>query len=132
MMYNRWLEALRGPDHYIKRMNSIIKERWLEALRSNQYTKGKKALRSSDSFCCLGVLCDTLKDDVLPGYWRSAAAGLVRFHIKGSTESSLVIDLNNQVRAVTGLSDLHELRLMQLNDNSTTFEPVIAYIEKNL
>ncbi|QGT54356.1 hypothetical protein b3_0112 [Synechococcus phage B3] len=40
-------------------MNSRIKEKWIAALRSGEYTQGKKQLHSKEgAFCCLGVLCD--------------------------------------------------------------------------
>jgi len=40
----------------------LIKE-WIEALRSGEYTQGKKALRNiKNEFCCLGVLCDITKE----------------------------------------------------------------------
>lgn len=39
-------------------MNEEVKTKWLAALRSGNYTQGMKRLRTNDSFCCLGVLCD--------------------------------------------------------------------------
>lgn len=45
-------------------MNTQIKKRWLEALRSGDYKKGRGSLHSVGEFCCLGVLCDLLKDEV--------------------------------------------------------------------
>ena len=43
--------------------------KWLEALRSGQYQQGKGAMQTvtrdgTSRFCCLGVLCDVLKDDL--------------------------------------------------------------------
>jgi hypothetical protein len=37
-------------------MPEDILARWLEALRSGRYQQGRKALRSEDGYCCLGVL----------------------------------------------------------------------------
>jgi hypothetical protein len=31
---------------------------WLAALRSGEYSQGRKHLKEGGSFCCLGVLCD--------------------------------------------------------------------------
>lgn len=45
-------------------MNTINKERarvWVAALRSGDYKQASMALRVSDKFCCLGVLCDISK-----------------------------------------------------------------------
>ena len=39
-------------------MNKTIKRRWVSALRSGKYRQGTEALRSGNTFCCLGVLCD--------------------------------------------------------------------------
>jgi len=40
----------------------LIKE-WVKALRSGEYTQGKRALRDTENkFCCLGVLCDITKE----------------------------------------------------------------------
>ncbi len=38
--------------------------RVLAALRSGEYKQGRGALRSSGRFCCLGVICDTLKEEL--------------------------------------------------------------------
>ena len=39
-------------------MNPDIKQAWLDALRSGEYEQAYGKLRSGNSFCCLGVLCD--------------------------------------------------------------------------
>ena len=39
-------------------MNIRIKEQWIAALRGGEYVQGKNRLRSRDTYCCLGVLCD--------------------------------------------------------------------------
>lgn len=43
-------------------MNQEIKKQWVEALRSGNYKQDKGHLRTKFGFCCLGVLCDILKD----------------------------------------------------------------------
>lgn len=35
-----------------------LRKKWVEALRSNKYRQGMGYLRTQDSYCCLGVLCD--------------------------------------------------------------------------
>ena len=37
---------------------------WIEALESGNYPKTKHALRKTDGFCCLGVLCDTARSRI--------------------------------------------------------------------
>ena len=39
-------------------MNQQIKEKWLNALRSGEYSQSRGCLRTTEGFCCLGVLCD--------------------------------------------------------------------------
>lgn len=46
-------------------MKQEYKDRWIEALESGKYRQGKHALQTRDGgFCCLGVLCDIVKDEV--------------------------------------------------------------------
>ena len=45
-------------------MNKEIKARWVEALRSGNYKQGRYNLRRGNFYCCLGVLCDVVKDEV--------------------------------------------------------------------
>lgn len=53
-----------------------IKTRWLAALRSGQYQQSRSRLRNTkavsplvpEGYCCLGVLCDVVKDEV-GGRW---------------------------------------------------------------
>lgn len=50
-------------------MNADIKTRWVAALRSGGYKQGRVCLRTKDDkYCCLGVLCDILKDQVALGW----------------------------------------------------------------
>lgn len=44
-------------------MNAEIKQKWVEALRSGKYQQGRNRLKSGESYCCLGVLCDVLTKD---------------------------------------------------------------------
>jgi hypothetical protein len=39
-------------------MNSQIKQQWVAALRSGKYSQDTGVLRSTQGYCCLGVLCD--------------------------------------------------------------------------
>lgn len=48
----------------LPKIDPAIKERWLTALRSGDYTQTVGQLRNSEGFCCLGVLCDVVKDDL--------------------------------------------------------------------
>lgn len=50
-------------------MRADIKRRWVDALRSGEYKQGKYRLAQSNGddkvgYCCLGVLCDLVKNEV--------------------------------------------------------------------
>jgi len=57
-------------------MNADIKAKWVAALRSGEYKQGKNRLRTKDSFCCLGVLCDLFLKDGRGGKWDDTLAGI--------------------------------------------------------
>lgn len=72
-------------------MDPEIKKRWVSALRSGEYDQNKHSLRSEEGgYCCLGVLCDIVKDDV-GGQWNGRSSSLVtsmEFYEKASGQSS--------------------------------------------
>jgi hypothetical protein len=39
-------------------MKPDVKAKWVAALKSGEYVQGRSRLRTGDTFCCLGVLCD--------------------------------------------------------------------------
>ena len=39
-------------------MNTRITKQWIAALKSGDYKQGYQRLRTRDTFCCLGVLCN--------------------------------------------------------------------------
>lgn len=44
-------------------MPKNIKDKWVAALRSGDYKQGREWLVVDDKYCCLGVLCDVVKDN---------------------------------------------------------------------
>lgn len=46
-------------------------QQWVNALRSGNYQQGQGALRSEDTYCCLGVACDVSG----LGKWRRNPGG---------------------------------------------------------
>ena len=44
-------------------MKYEVMKKWVAALRSGRYKQGRGALQSSDSFCCLGVLCHLASEE---------------------------------------------------------------------
>lgn len=109
-------------------MNPEVKKKWVKALRSGKYKQCISNLHRSDSFCCLGVLCDISglddwskgnyneycylnKHDVLPKK-VSQWAGLGR---------SRTVSINNGNDSLAGL-----------NDRGKTFKEIADIIEEQL
>ncbi len=44
--------------------------KWVKALRSGEYTQGRKKLRRGDTFCCLGVACDLYSKEHPKAKWE--------------------------------------------------------------
>lgn len=47
----------------VRRSWSEVKQLWVDALRSGKYVQGRDFLNKDNKFCCLGVLCDIVKED---------------------------------------------------------------------
>ena len=89
------------------------KARWIEALRSGQYKQGTQGLRTTDNrFCCLGVLCDVVKDDV--GLkWEVAPHNDRRFQIGGYTG---VVQTDQQGQLVSMNDSLPQKSFLEIAD----------------
>lgn len=116
-------------------MDKNVKLKWLEALKSGEYQKGTGYLRDKeDKFCCLGVLCNLLKDE--SDYdWNTAD---VADKVYCFTPNNGMADSFNwwgvplQIRQKIYFTKEHETELVSLNDNHPTWDEVIEYIEKEL
>lgn len=100
-----------------------IADRWVAALRSGEYRQGKGALRIGDEFCCLGVLCDIVKDDVgveWDGGWFDGAAGLL---------TGLVLS-HTGMRSAMGDRGGKRLPLTERNDRGASFSTIAKIIEQ--
>lgn len=111
-------------------MDKQIKKLWLSALESGVYPKTKGCLnRTIDDgrpvgFCCLGVLLD-----LAAPIWKKDPNTTGRLmHPIGGTFGTV----DYQTQEECGLSDKNITRLINLNDRSKTFRPVINYIKRYL
>lgn len=88
-------------------MSPEVKAKWVDALRSGEYEQGQNRLRTKDSFCCLGVLCDLFLKEGRGGKWDDskgdACFGGQRFEISEDAGSSY--GLPDAVKAWAGLPD---------------------------
>jgi len=127
-------------------MNPEIKKRWLAALRSGEYKQGRAKLRTRDTYCCMGVLCDVLKDDV-NGKWtddeefKTKYASRALFPPKqihdlaGFDVSSNAVFQAEQVRSITGkgISTKGSVGFASLNDTfELSFDEIADIIEAYL
>lgn len=44
-------------------------EKWLQALEGDEFSQGKKRLRTEEGYCCLGVACEIYKRETGEGEW---------------------------------------------------------------
>ena len=105
-------------------MDKIIKRKWVKALRSRKYKQGFHQLKSlepgiqslRETYCCLGVLCEVMKEKYLPNDARPG----------------------NMVLRKAGLSEGDCFCLTNFNDggggmtNNWKFYQIANWIEKNL
>lgn len=115
-------------------MNEGIKDKWVEALLSGKYEQGQHELRTrDDKYCCLGVLCDIMKDEV-GGEWVKDEDGDWMFSIPS------VDDDNRAVLPATVASRVGfwtdngsykdgEESLSADNDRGATFEQIAETIK---
>ena len=113
-------------------MDSVIKQEWLAALRSGKYeqTTGSlciESMRYARRFCCLGVLCDILQDEV-GMCWEYGCEDDCPFLVFGNME----LTPPPLVRELSGLSPAETATIAKINDNSDSYEPAIDYIEEYL
>lgn len=129
-----------------------VKERWLEALRGGAYKQTQGVLRDEYGFCCLGVLCDILKDDGV-GEWKTQIKmnGETIYKFDTGVNASTV-DLTGKVMEASGLNsfcgtlpdkkvfvfrdekngfETEYQSLVELNDHSFSFKEIADIIEKS-
>ncbi len=108
----------------IPKMDPVFKAEWVAALRSGRYKQGQKALRVHDSFCCMGVLCDIVKDHPeVSGKWLSDG-----FKVPDSVNNGSWPD--RKVKELTGLVWGID-HLATMNDNGKSFAEIADYIEEH-
>lgn len=124
-------------------MKQNILKKWVENLRSGKFEQGKAALRSNDNkYCCLGVLCETIKEEMGIS-WQSNANGFGYYFddrydilpysvvnycgIPGSTGDLKIEYITDEINDSGG----HEAytSLTELNDHGLSFLDIANIIE---
>lgn len=123
-------------------MNKEIKARWIEALRSGNYEQGKYYLRRGDSYCCLGVLCDIVKDEVNYNWMpvQDSMGTLYKFDEADEILPKVVADyadlqLSPKIEIPSSLANFVQTNTMEiavLNDSEDySFDELADLIEKH-
>jgi len=117
-------------------MNPELKKKWVDALRSGEYKQGKSYLRSSDSYCCLGVLADVIIKETDQYYWRrdSTISKLVEVYSLINKMDEAVVGSGKFYSAFYDeyLYSLEQDNLIKLNDGENlSFNEIADYIENN-
>lgn len=116
-------------------MNKEIKTRWIDALRSGKYKQTQRLLKSivglEEHYCCLGVLCDVLKDDV-KGQWRGTIFETPLLKRGSQRVLPCEICMLAEVSHVGNYTkDGKKNFLTDDNDTGKTFEEIANIIEEN-
>jgi hypothetical protein len=112
-------------------MNKKLKKKWIKALNSGDFEQGRLYLHHAETnkFCCLGVLCDLVVDEI---------STVLTYH---SDDNSYrwggFVDMTNRLNSVvlgyTGLTDREQHKLINLNDHRRkSFKKIAKYIKKNI
>ena len=106
-------------------MDERIKDQWVKALRSGEYIQTRGELRAclTNNFCCLGVLCDIMKEE-FGGEWEDGGCFIFQGDLAGG-------DIPTDLRETIGLSYEDQEFLTVMNDDErSSFKEIADHIEK--
>lgn len=106
-------------------MDPDIKAKWLAALRSGNYRQGMGWLRTSNGFCCLGVLCDVVE----PSRWGGSHK--VNDMLVWSHDGEDCMKYQWEIDGGLLGEDTQE-ELATMNDDGKPFAEIADYIENEL
>jgi hypothetical protein len=114
-------------------MKKEIKERWIEALESGRYEQGAGYLHEGESFCCLGVLCDIVKEEIgLKIRVETQENGVELYYYDGEEAG-----LPESVIEYTGVDAIGKIpratfgSLATMNDSGSSFTEIARVIRQN-
>lgn len=124
-------------------MKPEYKQRWIDALISGDYAQGKKCLKEENTYCCLGVLCDLVKDEV-EASWESDdkfRCGLLHYdsilpskvmELVGLEDNNPVIEKLEYVPDDYKNNGVKKITLAELNDGGKDFKYIAEVIKECL
>lgn len=119
-------------------------EMLIDALKSGEYQKGTERLctiyvnddgSEERKYCCLGVLCELAIVNQVE-IWKKEY--IIEDHLKPDDENRAMkkiaydystTNLREIATLWAGTSYIEETKLVKLNDNNETWQPVIEYLE---
>ncbi len=114
--------------NYLGEITMNLKERWLEELRSGNRKQNKNSLRSGDSFCCLGVLCDVYDKDAWKHEVYDGCPGLPpSYVVEDFTCQGYGVSDSFAIPIVDTKDSL--ISLVSLNDSGMPFSQIADVIE---
>jgi hypothetical protein len=116
-------------------MNAEIAQKWVEALTSGEYKQTRRALKSIEGFCCLGVLCEIYKKETGGGQWVGNHFQLYNENLDliSSTASILPQKVADWAGMGTRFGSCGDNdTLVALNDMGKSFETIAEVIKKNV
>lgn len=126
-------------------MKKQVKDKWVAALLGGEYKQTRGYLRTSEGFCCLGVLCDLASKEGV-GHWgeegeeidsdiETTNSTAKHFVSRIDRRDSTAWTLPNAVRIWAGMlshtGDIFDTDLAKENDSGRTFEDLACVIEGN-
>jgi hypothetical protein len=100
----------------VQRTQKEVYEKWIKALRGGGYNQAEGRLKVTShkpSYCCLGVLCQLSVND----------GGGYKEHLEGMGT------LPDNMLHWMGMSGENQAKLIDLNDDGTSFKDIANYIE---
>jgi hypothetical protein len=105
-------------------------ERWVRALESGQYKQATSVLHNEEnqSFCCLGVACDIIKNDDLNEDLKTDVKNALEFM---TVLPPFVIDYYGLIKENGQHKENNTVCLTYMNDNGESFAEIAKVIRAN-
>jgi hypothetical protein len=137
-----------NPDGSLT-MNQTLKEKWIQTLESNTYQQGQgflcyrksnipqsklKDIQEDTLYCCLGVLCEIVKNDLQ--LTKTPAADPLHsnyiYTINANKQSSKEFDqfLPASMEQLLGISSSCQTHFADLNDEGLSFKEIAKVIKE--
>lgn len=111
-------------------MKEAIKKEWVKRLRSGKYTQSESFLRTTEGYCCLGVLCDIYEEEQESTKWKEYGG---EYYLHGEFETlpdevQKWAELDSESPKVN-MPNGNKKVLALLNDSGVPFSAIADYIE---